>query len=279
GGYRGTVTGNRDILDCALEALDVWWATNKNDLSLRVLAEADKMLRAAYHPESKIWLRLPGAGQQVQAEWRWAMDEDFNACDPDSDDAAYAGIIDYVEWGKGVVLADHKTIRKMVSNADLATDMQGWLYCLWAMSQFFPVAEVEWRLNMIRHGYSARHTFTREGGWMKRAKRFFRTIRDALIEAERDDCYPETVGDGCGWCARRHDCDALGLLMENGSVPGDSSPEAIGRAHLALSKLSRQYTAAAKKLAEDGDIDVGLAGKVLGFKPIVKDKWSITLSQ
>ena len=276
-GYRGSATGNREPLDCALDGLGEWWAA-QTGVALKVKVEAETMLRTAYGPDSNIWLRLPGRGQSVQAEYRWAMDAEFAAVPVGDERAAYEGIIDYVEWGpKGVTLADHKTIRRMVSNVELAEDIQGWLYCLWGLSQF-AAPSVTWKMNLIRHGYSARTKFKRGDPWETRAKRLFTDVRLAVIRAHETGEWPATPGDGCDWCPIRHKCPELGALVAMGSVPEDASPETVARMHLALTPVAAQAKRLAEKFAENAPIPVGI-GKVLGFKPVVNKEWTVSIPE
>lgn len=271
-GYRGTATGNRDILDCALEGLDAWFAEQDAAMPLRVKTEAETLLRRAYAEDSRLWLRMPGRDTKIVVEQAWAMDEEFNAVPLDSPDVAYAGTIDVLMWGpNGVQLRDHKTSQAMVSGASLEGDIQGWLYSLWALSNF-GVGDVSWGLNMIRHGYLAEYVFKKGEPWERQAKRLYRSVRAAALAAEQTGEYSETPGFGCSYCVVSEKCAALSALKARGSVPADISPESAARSYLALKTHVAGYERIARKAAEDGPIPVGI-GRVLGFKAGETEKW------
>lgn len=273
-GLRGSYAGNREPLDCALEGLDVWWAQREPATSPPwVYAEAERLLRASYGPES--WLHLGRAprGQQVAAEQGWHLDEEFRAVQPEQPHA-YAGRFDLIEWGpRGVTVRDYKTTFEMRSARDIETDEQARVYALAALALFGAVDEVRFELLMIRHGYSARHTFKRGEPWERQTQRWLRAVRSAVALAEETGEWPETIGDGCRWCPVRYKCGALRAAVEHGTVSAESEPEAVARLYLAAKGVTSQAEAVARAWAEESPIPVGI-GKVLGFKPGKRKEWT-----
>lgn len=276
--YIASATGNVDQLDAALVALRSY-ASSRPDLPLIVSVRAEVDLRRIYHRDSRLWLRLPSSGDQMQAEFRWALDVDGKAVEAGDPSAVFAGRMDEVRWGKsGLQQRDWKNILAMRKKDDVKTDTQMRVYSLALLAVFPGAAKVESGWVMLKHDYEVSDFFGRDEPWHRATWAWMGQVRDHVLRAEADDYWPATPGEACPWCPIRHRCDALKALIDAGSVPKDGSPESIGRGHLALSKLAAQYTRAAKKMAEEADIDVGV-GRVLGFKPGTKKAWLVTVSQ
>lgn len=268
--FRGTVTGNREPLDCALEGLDVWIDEHEESVSPWVEIEAMEMLRKAYHPDSRLWLRLPH-GQTTTVEQTWFLDEEFRPV-TDESAAAYAGRFDILQYGSdGLRLRDVKTIMAMPGKAFIPADIQARVYAMAALAIIPQATEVTFSLILIRHDYETRHVFVRGEPWERQIKRWLRDVRAAVVRAEESDVWPATPGEGCKWCPVRHECEALTSLIETGTVSADDCAVGAARIFLAMNALVGDAGRAAKAYAEDGDIPVGI-GKALGFVAGVKDK-------
>lgn len=267
-GFVASAAGNEDPYAAAKNALDRWWQENGAKLPPGVYADCQRILATAYGEESSLWLRLPGRGQKVNVEVEWHLDADFKPCDASR--AAFSGRWDYVEWGeKGVRVRDWKTSMIRPSNEDVATDVQARIYALAALALFPDAPDVRFSLDMLRHGYAASWTFVRGEPWEEQTRRYLRRMRSVIAWAMDVDEWPETPGDGCGWCARRHKCETLGRLIAQGSLPDDASPEHVARTYLAAKSLASEAERKARKIAEDVNVPIG-EGRVLGFKPTTR---------
>jgi hypothetical protein len=275
--FRETATGNRAPLACALEGLDIWWKARPDGCPLSVYSEAESILRTAYHPDSRLWLRMPGGDQNVNVEVRFAMDADFNAVEIGDPSTCYEGRIDYVEWGPGgLFVTDWKSGMNHPKNEDVVDDIQAWMYCLWALSQFHAAPSVTFSLMMLRSGYSARHVFKRDGAWVDQAKRMFRMLSAEVALAEEDDDFPATPGDACGFCVIRGQCEPLAAMVAQGAMPGDATNEDVARTYLAMKGVLNPAEREARKRAKDEHLPAG-KGVVLGFKPGKRDEWTASL--
>ena len=273
--YRGTATGNRAPLDVAMEEL------RKHPFAKaftpHVYAEAERIIRAAYGPDSDLWLKIPGRGEKMAVEWSWGLTEDFKPCKPDAPECAYRGRVDELRWGeKGVRERDWKTVRRWIKNEDVIEDVQRRVYAV-AILAHFPMAPwVRSSFVMLRHGYEPSAKLERDEPWHKQTISWMTAVRRAVLAAEESGEWPATPGASCDYCPLRYKCEPLQALIEQGSVPEDVAPETAARRYLALTKLSAAYKRIAEKAAEDAPIPVGI-GKVLGFKDVEKKQWTSSI--
>lgn len=125
---------------------------------------------------------------------------------------------DSLDDGRTIEVTDYKTVQAYVSPAELNNRVQAKLYALAAKLKFPNAERIVFTLDLLRHQPVSR-TFTTE-----ELREFYIYLRRMYARMLADDGSKETINSNCGYCVRRHACDALKSHVDAGGIMGLTDP-------------------------------------------------------
>jgi len=270
-----SAAGNRLDEDVAYEALWTWWLEHREKAPAWVYHEACGVVESML--ASRLRFSIPGRGNSCQVELEWALDANFKAVDVGSPEAHYGGTMDRLDWGDaGLVVTELKSTRAWPKQEDLPFLIQVRSYCLAALSLFPGVDRVTFKLVLLRHGRWQECTLERGDPWEDSVKRWLRSTRHHILEAEASGIWPETPSEACSLCGVWAKCETFRRMREQGATEEPRSDAEAAAGYLSLKRLFESYERQARDRAETRLLFAG-HGFSLGFFP-AKERHTLLFS-
>lgn len=228
-------------------------------------------------------------GSTVYPEWKWALDANFDPIEVDQQSGApldpsrtivAAGTVDRLQVfhdTKRIVVADYKSIRRMLAQWEVAGLWQARLYAFAVLQHFPGMREVTFRIVNLRHRYWIEETFARGDPWERTTRERLSYEMERRVAAEATDHWPHTLSEGCQWCPILFKCPEVKRAVAQGEkIDPAMSDENLARQALAIPSLGNRIRRAAEaRYEKHGPLDMG-DGSVLGGS--VRQEWQAELS-